>query len=531
MKVLVADKIAQTGIDFLRAQEDVDVVEAFGSSPEKLKELAADVDAIIVRSASDVTAEIIAAAPKLRAVGRAGVGVDNIDVEAATDRGVIVMNTPGGNTIATAELAFTHLLCSARPVPQANASMKSGKWDKKSFSGTELFQKNLGVLGLGRIGAEVAKRANAFGMTVYAYDPYLTAARAEQLSVKKVDLDELLAKADFITIHMPKTETTENMINAAAFAKMKKGVRIINCARGGLINEADLAVALEQGIVAATGLDVFVEEPLADESPLRGFDRAVLTPHLGASTAEAQENVGFEVAELIVEALRGGQIRNSVNAPSIDPAVLKVLRPYLTLAYKMGTLVQQLTPDQVTKMRLVYSGKLADLDVKPLNRAIQRGYLRKITNDVNDVNAPRIMDRLGISGEIVKTDLERDYTELIRIEACDEDDQCHVVEGTLLGRSQRPRLTFVNGCELECPLDEKYLLFVENEDVPGIVGMIGSVLAKHQVNISNMSLSRNSVGGIAFNVCGLDSKPSAEAVSEIEHYPNVKRTVLIDLNG
>lgn len=529
MKILVADKIAETGVAHLRAQPGFEVVEAYGSSPEQLKNLASDVDAIVVRSASEVTAEIITNAPKLKVVGRAGVGVDNIDLDAATERGVIVMNTPGGNTIATAELTFTHLLCTARPIPQANASMKSGKWDKKAFSGTELYQKTLAVLGLGRIGSEVAKRARAFGMTVLAYDPYLTAARAEQLGVKKVELEEAITSADFVTVHMPKTETTENMLNAAAFAKMKKGVRIVNCARGGLINEQDLVQAMRDGIVAAAGMDVFVEEPLALDHELREFDRCVMTPHLGASTTEAQENVGLEIAEAIAEVLQGGQIRNALNAPSIDPAVLKVLRPYLVLGEKLGSLIQQLTPDQIVKMRLTYSGKLAKLDVKPLNRAIQRGYLRRITDDVNDVNAPRIMSRLGIEGEIVQTDLEGDYTELVRVEAFDAEGNSYSVEGTLLGKSQRPRLTFVLGRDIECMLDEKYLLVVENEDVPGIVGMLGTVLANHQVNIANMSLSRNSVSSLALNICSLDSKPVDAAVQEIRAHRNVHRVVLVAL--
>ena len=530
MKILVADKIAQSGVDYLRAQSDVEVLEAYGSTQEQLAALASGVDAIIVRSASSVTAEVIAAAPQLKAVGRAGVGVDNIDLEAATDRGILVMNTPGGNTIATAELAFTHLLCSARPIPQANASMKSGEWNKKAFSkGAELYQKTLGVLGLGRIGTEVAKRALGFEMRVLAYDPYLTDARAEQLGVEKVELDELFAQVDFITIHMPKTEETANMLNAAAFAKMKPGVRIVNCARGGLIDEAALAVAVAEGKVAAAGLDVFSAEPLCDESPLRELTQVVLTPHLGASTLEAQENVGLEVAEIIVEALRGGMARNAINAPAIDPAVLKALKPYLLLGQKLGTLIQQLTPDQVCKMRFVYSGKLADADVKPLNRAIQRGYLSRISDDVNDVNAPRMMERLGITGESVTTNLERDYTELIRIEACDKNDRCYVVEGTLMGKVQQPRLTFANGRDVECSLLDHYLLVIENEDVPGIVGMLGTVLAKHEINISNMSLSRNSVGGIALNICGLDSRPPVDALKEIANHPRIKRADLVDL--
>ena len=530
MKILIADKISESGVQYLREQDGVEVVEAYGSSPEKLKELSSDVDAIVVRSASTITREIIEAAPRLRAVGRAGVGVDNIDVEAASDKGVIVMNTPGGNTIATAELTFTHLLCTARPIPQAHASMKSGKWDKKSFQGAELYQKTIGILGLGRIGSEVALRARAFGMTVLAYDPYLTAARAEQLEVQKVDLETIFREADFITVHMPKTEATTNMIDAAAIEKMKPGVRIVNCARGGLIDEEALAAAVASGKVAAAGLDVFVDEPLAAESSLRAHERIVMTPHLGASTTEAQENVGLEVAECIYEALKGGYVRNAVNAPSVDPKQLQLLRPYLVLAGKMGTFIQQLTPQEVSGLRITYSGKLANLDIKPINRAIQRGYLRHIATDVNDVNAPRVMERLGIKLETVQTDLERDYTELIRIEAMDAQGRSWSIEGTLIGRSQSPRLTLVNERNIESPLDEHYMLVLENEDVPGIVGMVGTVLASRKLNISNMSLSRNSVGGIALNICGLDSDPTA-ALDEIRAHPAIKELRVVNLNG
>lgn len=531
MKVLVADKISESGVAYLRQQSDLEVVEAYGSDAETLKVKVKDVDAIIVRSATNITAEIFAAAEKVKVVGRAGVGVDNIDVEAATEKGVIVLNTPGGNTIATAELAFSHLLATARPIAQANASMKGGKWEKKKFEGTELYQKTLGILGLGRIGSQVARRAKGFEMTVVAYDPYLTKERADQLGIEKVDLDELFSRADFITVHMPKTEATENMINAASLAKMKKGVRIVNCARGGLIQESDLAEAIASGQVAAAGLDVFEEEPLPGDSPLRKFDNVVLTPHLGASTVEAQENVGLEVAQCIVEALRGGWVRNAVNAPSVDPATLKLIKPYLTLAYRMGTLLQQMTPDQIRRIRITYSGKLVDVEVRPITRAFQRGYLRKITTDVNDVSAPGVMRRLGIDGDIIKSSLESDYTELIRVEAITPDGTAHVIEGTLIGKSLSPRLTQVDGREVDMALEGRYLLFVENRDTPGIVGHIGSILGKHQVNISTMSLSRNSVGGMAYNICAIDSRPSEAALKEVQANPNIIRLSLIDLDG
>lgn len=531
MKIVVADKIADSAVDQLRKNDGFEVIEAYGSDEDTLKEVLKDADAVIVRSATKITAEILAAAPRLKAIGRAGVGVDNIDVGAATERGAIVMNTPGGNTIATAELTFTHLLNSVRPVPQAHASMTRGEWNRKKFEGAELFQKTLGVLGLGRIGSEVAKRAKAFGMQVLAYDPYLTDERADQLGVQKKSLDELFEQADFVTVHMPKNEKTTNMINAAAFARMKDGVRIVNCARGGLINEQDLVAALESGKVAAAGLDVFEEEPLDPGHPLRQFPNVVMTPHLGASTQEAQENVGFEIAEGIVDFLKSGEVRNAINAPSVDPETLRVLRPYLQLASKLGSMIQQLTPDEVRKIEITYSGKLIDLDVKPLTRAFQRGYLRRITNDVNDVNAPRIMKRLGIEGDVTKSDLEGDYTELIRVVAIDGDGKDYVIEGTLIGKAELPRLTHLNGHKVESPLDDRYMLVIVNRDVPGIVGMVGNALARHQINISNMSLSRSTINGHALNIVGIDNRINPEALAEIRHHPDIVSLCEIDLEG
>lgn len=527
MKILVADKIAESGVALLREQ-GFEVVEAAGSSPEKVLELVRDVDAIIVRSATQITREVIEAAPKLKAVGRAGVGVDNIDVDAATDRGVIVMNTPGGNTIATCELAFTHLLCAARPIAQADASMKAHKWEKKKFEGVELNGKVLGVLGLGRIGSNVARRAQAFNMRVLAYDPYLTAERARAINVEKVTLDQLFAEADFITIHMPKTEETEHMINADSLAKMKKGVRIVNCARGGLIDEPALAEALKSGKVAAAGLDVFEEEPLSKDSPLHGLPNLVMTPHLGASTTEAQEGVGIEVAEAISSVLKGGVIMNAVNMPSVDPATLKTLRPYIELGELLGTVLQQLAPENTSRITIQYWGKITELDSLPLTRAIQRGYLRKIAHDINDVNAPAAMKRLGIEVQVINSSTDVDYTDLVRVKAnCGDGHEC-VVDGTLFGKSQKPRLVHMNGRDVEAIL-EGYLLIVENSDVPGIVGMIGSVLAKHQINIANMSLSRNNAGALALNICTLDSKPSEAAQAEILAHKDIKDLTLVDL--
>ncbi|MBP6508163.1 MAG: phosphoglycerate dehydrogenase, partial [Opitutaceae bacterium] len=404
MKVLVADKISAKGVEYLRRQPGLTVVEAYGSSPEQVLALVRDVQAIVVRSETKITAEVFAAAPQLKVVGRAGVGVDNVDVEAATERGVIVMNTPSGNTIATAELTFTHILCGARPVPQAAASMRAGQWDRKSFSGIELFRKTLGVVGLGRIGSEVAKRAQAFGMRVVAFDPYLAPSRAKAMQVEGMTLDQLLAESDYITVHMPMTDTTHHMIDEAAIAKCKKGVRLFNCARGGIIKETALIAGLKSGQVAAAGLDVYEDEPLAVDSELRKLPNVSLTPHLGASTAEAQESVGIEIAEQVTDVLKGGVIRNAVNMPSIDAAALKILGPYLDLGQKLGTLVQQMGPQQVSTLRITYWGKIIDLDANSITRAIQRGYLRNISGEsVNFVNAPVALQRLGVKLEVLKS--------------------------------------------------------------------------------------------------------------------------------
>ncbi|HEU5079436.1 MAG TPA: phosphoglycerate dehydrogenase [Opitutaceae bacterium] len=529
MKVLVADKISPKGVEFLRKQPGLEVVEAYGSSPEKVLQLVKDVHAIAVRSETKITREVFAAAPLLKVVGRAGVGVDNVDVEAATDRGVVVMNTPSGNTIATAELTFTHILCGARPVPQAAASMRAGQWDRKTFSGFELFKKTLGIVGLGRIGGEVAKRAQAFGMRVLAYDPYLAPSRAKAMQVEAVTLDELLAQSDYITVHMPLTDDTHYMIDEAAFEKAKKGLRIFNCARGGIIKETALLAALKSGKVAAAGLDVYEDEPLAKESEFRQLPNVVLTPHLGASTAEAQESVGIEIAEQIVDVLKGGVIRNAVNVPSIDAAALKVVGPYLDLGAKLGTLVQQIAPQQVASLRITYWGKIAEQDVNSVTRSIQRGFLRRISGEeVNFVNAPVLLQRLGVNAEVVKSNNESDYTDLISVEAVGGDGKTYSAQGTLTGRSGQPRIVNINGREVEVEASGK-LLVLENIDQPGMVGTIGTLLGKDGVNIADMSLSRLTPGSTAYMVVRVDTEPSEAARKEIKNNPAIKLAKFIQL--
>ena len=529
MKVLVADKISPKGVALLRQQPGLEVVEAYGSSPEKVLELVKDVHAIAVRSETKITAEVFAAAPLLKVVGRAGVGVDNVDVEAATNHGVVVMNTPAGNTIATAELTFTHILCGARPVPQAAASMKAGQWDRKSFSGIELFRKTLGIVGLGRIGGEVAKRAQAFGMRVLAFDPYLAPSRAKAMQVEGVTLDELLRQSDYITVHMPLTDDTKYMIDEAAFAKCRKGVRIFNCARGGIIKEAALIAALKSGQVESAGLDVFEEEPLAKDSELRTLPNVVLTPHLGASTAEAQESVGIEIAEQIADVLKGGVIRNAVNVPSIDAATMRVLGPYLDLGAKLGTLVQQIAPAQIAQLRVTYWGKLVDLDTNAVTRSIERGFLRRISGDsVNFVNAPVVLERLGIKAEVVKSTDESDYSELIGVEAVAADGTKHSALGTLIGKANQPRIVGINGREVEVAADGK-LLVLENVDQPGMVGSVGSILGRANVNIADMSLSRLTPGGTAYMVVRVDTEPAEDARREIKGHSAIRMAKFVQL--
>jgi len=529
MKILVADKISPKGVAFLRQQPGFEVVEAYGSSPEQVLELVKDVHAIAVRSETKITAAVFAAAPLLKVVGRAGVGVDNVDVEAATERGVVVMNTPAGNTIATAELTFTHLLCGARPVPQAAASMKAGQWDRKNFSGIELFKKTLGVVGLGRIGGEVAKRAQAFGMRVLAYDPYLAPSRAKAMQVEAVTLDELLAQSDYITVHMPLTDDTKYMIDEAAFAKSKKGLRIFNCARGGIIKETALLAALKSGQVAAAGLDVYEDEPLAKESEFRKLPNVVLTPHLGASTAEAQESVGIEIAEQIADVLAGGVIRNAVNMPSIDAGALKILGPYLDLGTKLGTLVQQIAPAQIATLRITYFGKIVELDSNSVTRAIERGFLRRISGEeVNFVNAPVVLQRLGISAEVVKSNADSGYTDLIAVEAFAADGTSHSAQGTLIGKGNQPRIVGINGREVEVAAEGK-LLVLENIDQPGMVGAIGTILGKAKVNIADMSLSRLTPGGTAYMVVRVDTEPGDAARVEIKSNPAIKLAKFVQL--
>lgn len=517
MKILVADRISPLGVEFLQKQDGFEVVEAYGSSPEKLLEISKDVSAIIVRSDTKITPEVITGATKLKAVGRAGVGVDNINIEAATEAGVIVMNTPGGNTIATAELTFTHMLCSTRPIVRGVTSMKEGLWERKQLKGGELRFKTLAVLGLGRIGVEVAKRAKAFEMNVIAYDPYLTEERANELEVEKVELEDAFIRADYITVHMPLTKDTKDMVDEVAFSQMKDGVRIFNCARGGIIKESALAGALKSGKVAVAGLDVYEQEPLPEDHEFRGIENLNLTPHLGASTAEAQESVGVEIAEAIAEVLQGGRIRNAINMPSIDPKDLITLSPYLDLCHRLGSFARQSAQENISSIHITFWGGIVDFDAVPLTRAVQKGWLAGLAGDegINDVNAPHKIKALGIKLEVTKSSSVVDYNELIEVKTVSSDGTERSVKGTLLGKANDPRIVEVDQQAIEVrPVD--LLLVVRNVDKPGIVGKLGTILGDRGVNIANMSLSRADCGELALTICELDQEPDEGVLRILE---------------
>ena len=532
MKILVCDPISPKGIALLqqRAELKVEVLPKRLSEAELLP-LVADVTAMVVRSETKVTRKVIEAAPKLRVVGRAGVGVDNVDVEAATQRGVVVMNTPGGNTTSTAELSFAMILALARKVPQAQASMAQGKWDRKQFQGVELADKTLGVLGMGRIGSEVARRALAFGMKVKGYDPFLTEERARSLGIEMAaDLDDLYHDADFITVHMPVTELTRGMLNAIAFSKMKPGVRIVNCARGEILVEQDLLAALDAGKVAAAALDVFSVEPLPADHPFRKHPGITLTPHLGASTAEAQEKCGIEVAEVITSYLLTGEVRNAVNLPFLDAKTYEQIKPYMTLGEKLGRLLAQLAPPQVDRLHITYGGKAQDLpNIDPVSRAILLGFLsRAAVKDLNNINVRSIASTLGLTVEEKRSNEPVTFNEWLHVQAFNGSKKVISAGGTFFGSPNNPRIVRLFSTPVEIPISGTILLLT-NKDRPGIVGYLGTLLSRHNVNIANMSLHRDVAGGHALTVLSLDSEPPAGVLDELQKDPDISNVKVVRL--
>ncbi len=526
-KVLIADSISQRGIDELSRDNALDVSVQTNLSVPQLLEIIPEFTALVVRSQTKVTADVLKAGPRLRVVGRAGVGVDNVDVETATRRGVVVLNAPGGNTVSTAEHAFSLLLCVARKIPQADASMREKNWDRKNFEGVELYDKTLGVIGMGRIGSELARRAIAFGMRVVAYDPYLSATRARALQVELVDeLDDLLAGADFISLHTPLTPETRHLLDAARLQKTKRGVRIINCARGGLIDETALANALQDRHVAAAALDVFEKEPLPNDSALRSTPNLILTPHLGASTAEAQESVGIEIAQSIRAALLEGTIRNAVNMPNLDARTLAIIGPHLRFGEKLGQFLSQIAPKRVDNLNVNYSGKVNEVDTTAITRSILKGFLQMAGGtEVNEVNAPAFAECLGLKVTESRLSALGDYTDLLELSALAEGKTVSV-GGAFFGAT--PRIVSINSRPVEAR-PHGVVLVLENTDRPGMVGRIGTLLGNHGVNIATMSLSRNQAGGTALTVLNLDTAPDEEVLAAIRASDDIHSAQVIEL--
>jgi D-3-phosphoglycerate dehydrogenase / 2-oxoglutarate reductase len=525
-KVLISDPISANGREILqKAGFTVDV--KTGMTPEELKKIIAGYDALVVRSQTRVTQDIIDCATRLKVIGRAGVGVDNVDVPAATKKGIVVMNTPEGNTISTAEHTMSMLLAMARSIPQANAALKAGKWDRKKYTGVELYNKTLGIIGLGRIVGQVSTRARAFGMKVLVHDPFLSVEKAQQLDVEIADLDTIYRQADFITVHTPLTKDTEGMINKATFAKMKKGVRVINCARGGIIHEKDLADALKEGKVAGAALDVFSQEPPPKDLPLLAIDQVVVTPHLGAATEEAQENVAVDVAKQVVAALSGGFFRNAVNAPSIDSELLKILGPYLVLGQRLGMLVAQLIDGQVESIKITYRGEVTNTETGPITSSVLKGMLGKVLQEVvNDVNASIVAKERGIAVSETKSTNLQDFTDLVTV-VVKTDKGPFSASGTLLGKKREPRIVKMQDNFVDA-IPEGYLLIVFNRDIPGVIGQLGTTLGKHKINIAGMTVGRDAIGGEAITVVNVDSVVAKKVLAELKTLKNVIDTKMVE---
>jgi len=520
MKVLVADDLSADGVDILKRGANLSVDVKVGLKPAELKAIIGEYDALAVRSATKVTAEIIQAGTKLKLIGRAGVGVDNIDLEAANKRGIVVMNTPGGNTITVAELTVAMMTAISRHIPQATASIKNGKWEKKKFQGRELFNKTLGVIGIGNIGSVVVDRCLGMKMKVLAYDPFISAEAAKALGCELVTLDELYQRSDYISVHVPFTEQTKNLVGKDAFSKMKKGAFLVNCARGGIVDEAALHEALSSGHLGGAALDVFSTEPVPADHPLLKLDNFICTPHLGASTEEAQQNVATALAEQMVDYLSNGVIRNAVNIPSVPREVLEQLGPWLQLAHHMGALAGQMAPESVTAVEVHVSGELNQQPVKPITIQALKGLLSQVWGEsVNEVSGPVLARERGVTvieqrrGE--PENFASSVTLVVRGKTPLE------IEGTVFGRRE-PRIVRVNQFEIEA-VPSGHLIAVHNKDVPGIVGKVGTLLGDAKVNIGRIHLSRDKYqSGEAFSLINVDSKPPASVMDGIKSIPGVK---------
>jgi D-3-phosphoglycerate dehydrogenase len=516
-KVLISDKMDPKAAQIFR-ERGVEVDEITGKTPEELKAIIGQYDGLAIRSSTKATKEIIDAATNLKVIGRAGIGVDNVDIPYASSKGVVVMNTPFGNSITTAEHAIALMFALARDLPEADKSTQAGKWEKNRFMGVEVTGKTLGLIGAGNIGSIVADRAQGLKMKVVAFDPFLSPERAVEIGVEKVELDQLLARADFITLHTPLTDQTRNILSRENLLKTRKGVRIINCARGGLVDEAALKELLDSGHVAGAALDVFVTEP-AKEHPLFGTPNFVATPHLGASTSEAQVNVAIQVAEQMADYLVNGGVTNALNMPSLTAEEAPRVRPYMELAEKLGSLVGQLAHGSIGRVSIHSEGAATEVNQKPIVSAVLAGFLRVHSDTVNMVNAPFLAKERGIEVREVKTEKEGDYHTLVRVSVKTEAGE-RSVAGTLFGNGQ-PRLVELFGIKVEADLAGP-MLYVVNEDAPGFIGRLGTTLGEAGVNIGTFHLGRRAAGGEAVLLLSVDEAVTPDLIAKVRALPGVK---------
>jgi D-3-phosphoglycerate dehydrogenase / 2-oxoglutarate reductase len=524
-KVLITDPLSDQGIDKLLRAEDVEVVRKIGLTGEALLSEIATADALLVRSQTKVTEEVINQGNRLKVIARAGVGVDNIDISAATRKGVIVVNAPDGNTISTAEHTFAMLISLARNIPQAHRTVINGEWNRKAFVGVELNQKTLSIIGFGRIGSELAKRAKAFRMNVIAFDPYLTEERAQKFGVQKASFNEAIAAGDFITVHTPLTKETRHMINHEVFDKMKDGVRILNCARGGIIDEAALYDAIVSGKVAGAALDVFEVEPPGNH-PLFTLPQVICTPHLGASTIEAQENVAVDVSEEVLHILRGEPFKNAVNLPSIPAELQQKLAPYHELVEKLGHFVGQMTTEAIKEITITYAGELAEGDVAPLTRMMLKAVLSHHLADINFVNAPHLAKQRGIHVLEQKSGHSHGFTQWLNIEVKTDKNQ-HQVSGTLLN-GFGPRIIKID----QFPVDvapKGHLLFIQHRDQPGAIGRVGTLLGSRDINIATMQVGRKQAGGQAIMILRIDKAIPHDLMNALKQMDEIQSVMEIDL--
>lgn len=517
MKVLISDDLSPNGVEILK-KAGLEVDARAKTSVEEIEKIIGNYDALVIRSATKVTKDLLEKATKLKVIGRAGSGLDNVDIAAATKKGVVVMNTPGGNTVTTAEHTIGMIFACARMIPQAYASMKAGKWEKKKFEGVELYDKTLGIIGLGAIGGTVASRCAGLGMKILAYDPFISIEKAKNLGIELTDLPTIYKRSDFITIHTPKTKETANLINKDTIAQMKNSVRIINCARGGIISEQDLYDALKSGKVAGAAFDVFEKEP-PENHPLLTLDNFIATPHLGASTLEAQENVATAIAEQIVDYLVAGTVRNAVNVPSVPADQLPTLSPYIDLAERMGLFQSQLCEGGLTQVVVEYSGEVASLKPEPITLAVLKGLLSPMLQEtVNYVNAPSIAKDRGIEVKVAASSDTTEYTSLITIKVKAGGKDRSIV-GTLNSKKEA-RIVQVDNFPMET-VPEGAMLVLTNNDKPGVIGNVGTLMGQNGINIARMQFGREKQGGLAMSVVSIDTQASDEIMEKVKKLPNV----------